>query len=398
MADGGELRVVLQTGASAGFARIFAVAFTFGSLGAALLIALLTCSGSIEPPLRYVFPLTPVGFVVVSVIAHWVVWRTRATDVLLGPAGLRFEGGPLAGQRIAWADLDVDRCRIETDDTVSVRTNDRTTYLQRLVLSRGGEAVVAATSTDDDEQASLAALLEILRSKQEIIADVGPAEVVRCTACGSAASPADRAEVACWRCGASVPMPGAVRKRLHDAANVDHLRDGVAPRIRALVDQPRARAANAWFLASMLVWYVVPLLMCLASQVWASWGLLAFAVLEMSDLQVARRHAFHRLAVVFAARPGETPGAPLRCRSCAGPLPSSDKLIVQCPWCAADNVRQMVFERPASVWARADQDLNTFADEQRKRTAWPRFAVAASMVAAVGWATWSLLAAFGLVG
>lgn len=388
----GDLRVVLQTGASAWMPRIFAVAFTLGSLAAGLLVALLSLA-SLERPLNLAFALAPLGFVGVSIVAHVVIWRTRATDMLVGPAGIRFEGGPLGGVLVPWGDLDAARCRIEQDRDVVVKINDEVTYLHRLHVAWGGRDVVAATSTDRDEQASLAAVLEMLRTKHEIVEDVGPADVVRCPSCGSAVSPADRTDVACWRCGAAVVMPAGLRARLGAAAGVDALREDVQRRVRRLLDQPRAIVANAWFLASLLVWYPVLVMLCLVPGLWASWALLALALVSMSNLQVARRRAFHRLAVVFAARPAETPGAPLRCRSCAGPLPASAGVLVRCPWCSADNLRSLALERPASLWTEADQDVRKLADDQRARTAWPSFLVVASAAAAVGWAAWVALAA-----
>lgn len=384
-------RVVLQTGASAGIARVFAVAFAYGATLAGAMLALMIGADTLESPDREILPLVPVAFLLVSIAAHVAAWRTRATDLALGPDGLVVRGGPHDGLRVGWGEVDPVTTAVVTDGSVVVTINGQETPLARLWLGRrDGSRVALGASTDRLEQRSFAALVTVFREAAGAPAgpvDQGPASVVHCPGCGAPVRPADADAVPCWRCDRVVALPEPVRDRVRVQARHDRHRERVEAGLVALLRQPAAPTANRWLAASIVAPYVLPVAMCVWEGVWLAWLPAALALAAASNLQVARRAAFPGLAVVFAARPGAAPGAPLRCRSCAGPLPEADRVVVACPWCDADNVRALQLDRPAALWADCAGELDGFLAEQEERRTWARRAVA----------FWVVLALAGLV-
>lgn len=369
------VRIVLQTGASAGFNRIFAVAFTFAAVLGGGMMALMGWADSLPAPHRYVLPFTPLAFLGASIGFHVATWRTRATDLLVGPDGLTVLGGPSSGASVPFAAIDPDRTGIREVPSMRATINGETTIGQRMVLGlRDGSEVSLGISIDRDEQLSFAGLattiLEAIAPPAALPAE-GPATVVRCPGCGAPAQPADAATVGCWRCERTVAIDAPIRERVRAAAAFDGARAELLRKLEQVLRQPTAGVANAWMLATLVAPYVVPICVCASSGTWAAWIAVGMLIVEGSNLQVARRAAFHRLAVVFAARPAAAPGAPLRCRSCAGPLPASDTVLVGCPYCEADNVRALQLERPAALWASAALDLDVFLAAQRARVRGP---------------------------
>jgi Zn finger protein HypA/HybF involved in hydrogenase expression len=252
---------------------------------------------------------------------------------------------------------------------------------------RDGSEVTLGLSIDRDEQLSFAALATTLRdatSPVEAPVAEGPPTVVRCPGCGAPVQPADAATVGCWRCERAVAIHAPIRERVRAAATLDRARGELLRGLEQVLRQPSANVANAWMFATMVAPYAVPVCLCAQPGTWAAWPALAMLVVEGANLQVARRAAFHRLAIVFAARPSVTPGAPLRCRSCAGPLPASDAVLVACPYCEADNVRALQLERPAALWASAAQELDVVLAAQRARVRGPIVRAALWAAVAVG--------------
>lgn len=382
------LRVVLQTGASAGIARLFAVVFTFGSLFGSGLSLLLVAAGDLPLPHRIALPFVPFGFVVATIAFHVWVWRSRATDVFVDEAGVRVSGGRANGWSSTWKALNPGQIRVETNPNMRVTINGQTTIEQRLVV---GDVVLGA-STDPDEQVSFEALRQLLRdgARREPADPVTERTLVlHCPACGAPVAPLDAETTPCWRCDARVIMPDTLRDRVRTGAVLDTTRSQLLRDLDRVLNQPSALVANRWLAASLFAPYLSPLFLCGASQFWVTWIALATAVVQVSNLQVARRRAFARLAVVFSARPSTHPGAPLHCRTCDGPLPDAVEPLVRCPWCEADNLRVMPLARATSLRAAAD-DLATFLAEQRRAVRDPAGWLAICAVVAVGGVVYGL--------
>ncbi len=371
-----SLRVALQTGASTVVYRIFAVGFAFASVCGGAMIGLQLRAGLLGEPEGTVMPFVPVAFLGASVFFHWLVWRDRASDVELSTSGLRVLRGKK--ELLAWEQIDGPHSALRENRNVVVTVNGRATAQQELVLRlRNGEARVLAVSTDPEEQRSFEVLLHNIQRAcaPSVVSDEGPPEVLRCPSCGAPAPVALRPEVRCWRCDSVIVIHEPIQRRLAAATRADGERLALTRALNAALEQPEAAVANRYLLASVVSPYLVPVLGCAGAELLPAGASATMALISLSNLQFRRRAALPGLASVFAARPPEAPGAPLRCRSCAGPLPETPDALVGCPWCEADNVRALSLERPASLWAADQEALGSFLDRKAEAAWWPRAGV-----------------------
>ena len=385
------IRIVLQTGASARIFRLFSLAFAFATGIGSLLIASMLWADAMPAPHRYVLPLVPLIFFVATLYFHLSTWRSRATDARLDAEGIEILGGRNAGLRVPWTEVDPAASRVVLNPDMWVAINGSKTYQNRLILGiRGGEQEIAS-SLDPVEQLSFAAVVASVRqicAPPEPVApsaDDSSPQTFTCAACGSPLAPVDAAEASCWSCGSPTPVSEELRERLRLGAAVDDSRRAIEEGVGRLMHQPDAHQTNRWLAASLLYPYLVPILLCAGSGAWITWLAGAMMIFAIADLDVAKRLAFPGLSVVFAARPGVVPQAPLRCRSCGGPLPEDIRAVTPCPWCEAENIRGLVLERSSEVWLAASESLGPFVEAQTNRGRMGRRRVGFwALVAAVG--------------
>lgn len=395
-------RIVLQTGATSAIGELFAIVFSFAAVVSALLLWGLDAADAMPFPHNVVLPLVPLLFAGAVVMFHGFAWRSRASDLRVDGEGLAVEGGPMDGTRYSWAQIDLDRTRIEENRNTTYTENGRVTYERKLVLGLAGRGEVAlGASLDDDEQVSFDAVLAALRSlasppSTAVAAPSGP-QLLRCPACSAPVSPTADEAAACWRCDTPVPMPAELRERVAAAARLDAGRPALEAAVRRIRDQPGARAVNRLLLTLAAAKYALPLLLLLAPRLWVAtlgglWALSRFA-----RLQVATRRAYPRLTWEFGAHPPAAPGAPATCRSCGGalPPPRPGAAVERCPWCDADNV--LGVDLTPALGAAADEaaDLEGFLGEQAARRAWPVFQLAVALAVTAFGVVRALLAAVG---
>lgn len=267
-------RIPLQTGGSAWIARVFAVAFALGSGLSALLVSVLALGEDVPLAHRLLLPLVPLVFCGVSIASHAVLWRSRASDLLLDDEGLLVDGPVVDGsRRYAWTDLALTRCRLDVDPSARVKVNDHVTYQHflRVGLAAGGEATLAR-SVDDDEIASFREVVALLRSRADVPEPRPlPPEVLRCDGCGAPVAPAEGPLTRCGRCGRDVSVPEALIERVRSARRRAEGHD-VARRELAVVGRmPSAAVANRWLLATLVAPYVALIGACAAPFPASTW-------------------------------------------------------------------------------------------------------------------------------
>ena len=152
------------------------------------------------------------------VVTLWVwrrfwrnAWRTRASDVVFEPSGVRIIGGPQDGRQFAWSD--VAQRPWYTNETGA-----------RLYAAMGdGEEALLATASSPGELASLRDLgLVVYAAAERITGKASPNEtpasrdpsVLACSACGAPLAPEDTPTIACHFCRAPTAVPEARRLRI----------------------------------------------------------------------------------------------------------------------------------------------------------------------------------------
>ena len=337
------LRLPLASGATTLVMLFWGTSFLLGTLFALALVLPLWLSDAAPSEHRLLMPLVPILFFVASIFFHHRALRARASDLVLDGEGLVIDGGPGDGRRFAWAQLDLARSRIETDRGEMVQMGQGTVYRQRLHLAlQDGRSTEIASSLDLIEQASFAACLGTLRALTAAPAPSPPtpadARVLACPACAAPVQPADTEAVTCRHCAAAVAMPDEVRTRLREGLAALAQKGHLTVEVDRLLTQPSAGLLNRWIAASLAVKYSLPVTLVLLLRQWIFVLAVVWLVGQALRARLAARHVYQHLVVAFAARPRRTPGEPLTCRRCAGPLPDSDGVLRRCAYCAAENL------------------------------------------------------------
>lgn len=302
-------------------------------------------------------------------------WRTRPSDAVLDQAGLRLEGGSQSGLQLAWTDIDPEQTRAETSreahwtargmlslifalwllNKAEVHEADRVPVRRLQLVARDGRTWDLAEADRPAEAESVDALLGSIHAKllpSSPRAAPTHHEVIECPRCGAPVPPADTEAVECRYCSSSTAMPAAVRERLsaHRAMATSRVR--VTQLVDRLLRQPTARWTSAVLWAAAVaclvswagvlvgLWIRGPTRVGIFEVSWAmSAGLCAtVAVFIVARAALANRRALHLLASGFGARPPRDPSEAYSCRRCAGPLPATESLVVQCVYCDADNL------------------------------------------------------------
>lgn len=387
------MRLVLQTGATALTAALFATAFAYGAVFAALIV-FATVFIADAPPQQRLLVLVPIAFTGVAVFSLRWAWRSRASDVFVDDEGIRVEGGPDGDRRWPWAAIDVDRSRLVEDPNARVTINGHDTYRRAFVLGlRDGTEAEIGSSYDDVEQASFEALLATLRARTAPPPEAPTAVdgLVRCASCGAPAAPRVEA-AACWRCGSPVETPPRLRDKVAAATALADGRRAAEARVRAWLEQPAAADVNRWLAAVFAVRYGLPLLLCLGPSQWMAILVGAWTIGKIAWLRITDRFAYRSLVLDWAARPAVAPGGPPACRGCGAPLaPRGDDVITRCASCDADNVLGVDLARAAATVAVARVDIERFIADQAERRSWPRLQVLGGLIATVALSLWAAI-------
>lgn len=390
----GELRMPLQIGRSALVEATFMAAAAINALALAL---------AHVPEGDEVSVIVAAAALVLTGLWGAVAWSSmigsRASDLVLGPGGLRIEGGPRHGRAFAWAELDAAGCRVENDrvkDPVGAPLRG-----QQLVLRTvdGRDVLVAEVWQSDDLEALYVALDELRavhglpprpddprtppRRAAPAAPDAGPAadaELLRCDGCGASAVPSDMSEVPCPMCRRPIAVPAAVRRGLADGAALAEERARGLELVRSLLEQPGATATNrrlalaaAWMFALPALGGLAMLERCaqggggagVSVAAWVVCAALCVAVYLLTTPALNRRVSLRACLVELGARHDAGP----RCRGCGAALAdvAADQVVARCPYCRCENVLGVDL-RP---WRRAEAgrhgSLRQLLDERRSR-------------------------------
>ena len=217
---------------------------------AMLAIAASQVAWLVAPDLPWGKPLRMIGFTGLALglgaaILPWVMlpalWKgasslrraiaVRACDVVIGPEGLRVEGGPAHGFTATWKSLAPPEGMRRANGALVLRGD-------------GGRWLELPLPPDEDERASIEALEATIGAR----ASAGlapaprrdPAGILRCPGCGAALPPADAAELACRHCATRVAMPADLVAKVRAAASVSASKRG-EERLVALVKANREK-------------------------------------------------------------------------------------------------------------------------------------------------------------
>jgi hypothetical protein len=278
-------------------------------------------------------------------------WKRRASDLLLGREDLAVSSGPLHLTRISYRAVDPARFALRRSDGAD---------WDRAVLILDGE--VAAASRDQDEERSLAVVVETVHALaaqaagERRAARERPPGVVCCDGCGAPVPPRDADRATCGHCGAAVVLPAEVREQMQALRGLAAARAETERLLRRLLRQPSAGQTNLLLAVAvpplLLGW---PLAGVLFDEMYQARHVFSFvhgAALFVAALSfthglswllrahVVGRAAVRLVATRFAAVPPEVPGEPCSCRHCGGPLPvdRDDQLLSICAYCRSENV------------------------------------------------------------
>jgi hypothetical protein len=326
-------------------------------------------------------------------------WQTRPSDVELSQDGLRIDGGPHHGLRLAWSEIDVPRCKLEAH---RLSKGDVGWWDLKLATLAGRE-IMLAESEQRDESRSLHVLLESIRSVtgHQTAHPARPptsVDVLRCGRCGAPAVPVDSDSTLCRYCGSSISVPAALRQKMAMQHALASKTANVESRLRTLLAQPGAAVAGrrivlalatsmvAWIL--VIVWQGVPGLagtvMTAMFDEGAIGALLVIAIGCVARAGLARRGALQLIATRFGARAPVNPGDPSLCRNCYAPLPmpSEDRLIAPCAYCATENVLGIDLRTQVADERKQEATLDkSLRDLRHKKIRWRLGAVLAALPA-----------------
>jgi Zn finger protein HypA/HybF involved in hydrogenase expression len=305
-----------------------------------------------------------------AVAAWWGVTGalgSRASDVVLGPDGLRIEGGPRRGLALRWEELVVERCRTE-NDRVPDGADKKVRGIQLLAATRDGRDVLLAEVWQAEDRPALRLLVDEIRAVYGLPAEVVEADApapppsadqpaqLCCEACGASVPPVDADRTSCPHCAATVTVGAAIRTRLRGSAKIQAERVRARGQIAALLDQPGATRANLAIGLCAIAALAMPLVATLAYATlrahhaagagvaivaWLGAIALALAVTCLGWLPVTRRAALRACLLDLGARPGDDVGTSYRCRTCGGGLPAATEpheIAIRCIYCGSDNL------------------------------------------------------------
>jgi hypothetical protein len=360
--------------------------------------------------------------------------KQAPSDLELTGTGVRVHGGPEHGKTLHWGEL--AGAVVEKNETSEAGAILRfvAAILRMLRLTAVAERIhadahelrvgtrVLGIAVRDDEVESLRLLAQTLAElgkqritpKEDDAANPSAPEVIGCPSCGTPATPADAASVLCRSCGTAVEMPTELRERIraHEhvagAARLERV-------IARVLQQPGAEAAGRWLqLGSFAMRLGWPLALATLGTLvvmhagdndalprmvlarpaplpWARDFALAGALAAMCfvgvaiglDAYFANRRALRLVTFDFGATP-PTAKAGWSCRVCAAPLPASERLLVRCAYCAAENVLGLDLRVRS---ARARDQAGSVADalRHRRRSRIRLVVVMLGLLAGAGW-------------
>lgn len=411
----GELRMPLQIGHSALVEGTVAAAIAVNATALAFTYLVDTPGWQVR--------LVALALVVCTGLWIAFVWGSlsgcRASDLILGPAGLRVDGGPHHGLTLAWTALDPARCHVTDSD--KRRPDDPIRGHELIVATTDGRSFpIAEAYQTEDREALVVALDEIravhglapvaasARDLQPAPAAVAAVDVLRCPGCGASLAPTDLSSVTCPMCQQQVPVPPAVRAHLAEDAALAREAEAARPLIRSLLDQPGASAANRHLLLALVLVFLAPLLGAalyapmrlrgLGSEgntvlVFLAGASLAVLVAVLTNPPFARRVALRACLIDLGARHDGGP----RCRGCGAALPDqhASHALVRCPYCRCDNILGVDL-RPWQAAARGRATgLRGLLDQRRVRLAGVLGDALLCLAFALAFAAWPLLTFLG---
>jgi uncharacterized Zn finger protein (UPF0148 family) len=368
----GELRLPLQVGTSSllGFAHgsaAFVPGFLLiGSIALPAMLAPWDDAIAVYPHLivPYVFAVTFGAGMIAYARKHFrLAFSERPSDIVLGPTGMRIEGGRMNGFKAEWTDIESvkiagrhEKLEIVEDESDKKKEN----FWRLLVELRDGSTVQLGSAEDSRERDSLEALRDSIRAS--IKRSVAPHDAqkaepkapLQCNGCGAPVVPAETETVKCPYCGTAARIPEDVRSRIRAAQSRDQNQKKSEKLVQKLVNQPGAlRTSFFVFLAaipSMLAWplalvFLAGLYALCFLRVWnaflvavATFGVIA-ALYYLVRGQLTDRQALRLLTLGFAARAPKTTGGAHHCRKCNGPLaPPPGSVLAHCAYCGAENI------------------------------------------------------------
>ncbi|HEY1958292.1 MAG TPA: hypothetical protein VGH28_21900 [Polyangiaceae bacterium] len=414
----GELRLPLQVGTSSllGFAHASA-AFVPGFLLITSIAlpplfapwddALAVCPHLIVP---YVFAFTfGLGMIAYARKHIRLAFSERPSDVVLGPTGLRVEGGPRNGFSAAWTDIASVKLsgRHEKLEVVEDESDKKRTNFWRLVLElRDGDEVVLASAEDPKERQSLESLRDSIEaSLKKTSAHAKPHKdepraPFECKRCGAPVVPGETETVACAYCGEHARIPDDVRARIRAM----HQRDESSRRserlVAKLVGQPGAlRTSFFVFLAAIPSLFAWPAALAFCGVLYAlcflrvtnailvviaTFGIIA-ALYYLVRGQLTDRQALRILTIGFAARAPTQAGGAHHCRKCNGPLvPPPGSVLAHCVYCGVPNVLGLDLRGEAKTSAEEAESLDDALERRdSERARWRYSALLALFILAV---------------
>jgi hypothetical protein len=278
-------------------------------------------------------------------------WRYRPSDVVFGDAGVRVEGGASGGLSIAWSD--VNESTFGVKEVADEKGNDR----RWILVARGTEIAEADDIVEGESFRAVAQAVAARVRENEPARTTEPqaeaTNVLACASCGAPVAPTADDETTCGHCNASVRVPSDVRDRVRATAKLTKQSRRAERLVQKLLDQPGASSTmlllglsfvvigSAWPLTA---WAFVHIAHMHALTPVRGVGLAYLPFLLVADgfflsrLRLVDRRALGMLTTTFGAHPPAHEGEPLRCRSCLGPLPTRDTVVVECAFCAASNI------------------------------------------------------------
>ena len=330
-------------------------------------------------------------FMLVGAGLIWFAWSARASDAVLGPEGIRIEGGRHGGIFLRWEEI--ASARMHADALAAEHRLQLTT--------RNGQTFVAADATDTAEIASLDALRQTIQSRVGEEPEPLPriADVACCARCGAPLPPTDQPAVSCGACGMSNPVDPRLRERVTMQRGADEKLRATSIAIARLLDQPGARFATLTLviasIACAAVWGTVfGAYWILGSEAIDAFALgvgcfngwaFTFASFGFARIALARRRALLLLSTAFGARPpmraGDAPG----CRQCGAPLPLGGGVIASCIYCGTQNVLGMNV-RPLlrRVQMHGNSIEKLLVEQKADRASWIKLAVGGVVAALIG--------------
>ena len=314
-------------------------------------------------------------------------WQERPSDIVLGEGSqVTVLDGPFGGRS-----FDGRTCLVHIARHQKLEIAELS--LEKMVVSR------AARQVEKDSLSTLQATLVARGTAQATkpAAAAGPALLV-CPQCDAPAIPDDADNVTCRFCSTSVPVPKALRDKIHAQRTLAADRPRNARMIARLLRQPSARAVWAVMIGlgapMLVVWpacavglvllhrHGVMSFVSVATLVLASLLSLA-ALFVFMRVTLVNRQALALVSARFSALPPDKAGAPPLCRVCQAPLPEAgEQMLVKCAYCDADNITGLDLRVPAGAAAAQHRSIDDeLARRRHERRLWGLAMLGAVLVA-----------------